>query len=421
MEEDIDIHRSQRALAAEIALVKNRGVSLKFRGKRPISKRNAELILEYDKTRSLEGVTPGTRVFTMNKMLAIARLLSKDFSELSKEDIKELICSIDAHYKAWTRMKMRLTFKRFYKWLKQGDDFLLTEEYPEEVRWIKRALKKKDEPRVRRTDCWEEEEIKKLLGAATNPRNKALVAILTETGARVGEVGSLRVGDVYQDEHGFLIHLRGKTGERDDRVLYSGPLLAEWLNVHPRRTDPNAPLFPHPKTGKPLGYQAILGLFKRLAAKAGLGHKRCNPHIFRHSRATLLAEQGWPEPIIKQYLGWDRDSRMLSTYNHLSSRQANRYMLMAHGITSKETTEPKLKAQLCVTCHAENGPSARFCSRCARPLTHEAALKYNDRKNRASGILDQLVKDPEFGEVFKRMISEFLERQSRSSPAQSAT
>jgi len=332
----------------------------------------------------------------MCKLLTLARLFQKDFDRATKEDLKELVATLDLKYKAWTKMKLRLALKRFFKWLKQGDDYLTLEEYPDEVRWIKRSFGKRDEPRIQRNQCWNEQEIKKLLAAATHPRDRALIAILTETGARVGEVGSLRIGDVYQDEFSYLIHLKGKTGERDDRVIYSGPYLAQWLNVHPQRDDPQAPLFTKKSHPGPLRYGGILSLLRKLARRSGLQHKKCNPHIFRHSRATLMAEQGWPEPIIKEYLGWQKDSDMMSTYSHLTSRQANSYVLKVHGLGKAEPTKPTLKAQLCATCHQQNGPAAKFCRRCGRPLSHEAILKYNHCRNEASDILNQLVEDPEF-------------------------
>jgi len=409
----IDIHSSSRALEKELELVRNRGVSPKSKHKRPITARNAELLLEYDKTRALEGVKPGTRMYTLNKLLSISRLIDKDFDKTNKDDIKSLVLTIDSKYTGWTRMKLRMTLKRFYKWLKQGDDFLFIEKYPEEVRWIKRGLKKRDEPRVKQTDCWNEDEIKTLLASVTNLRNKAFISILTETGARVGEIGALRIGDVYQDEFGFLVHLKGKTGERDDRVIYSGPYVTDWLNAHPRRNDSNAPLFPESKNGRPLQYQGITIMLKRAVKNAGLVHKRANPHIFRHSRATILAEQGWPEPIIKQYLGWDKDSRMLGTYNHINSRQANNFMLKSHGITTEDSVKPKLEIQVCATCHAPNGPSNKFCKRCGRPLTHEAILKYNHARKIASDEMEEAVKDPNVLQALKEFFNSRNETQQQ--------
>ena len=386
-------------------LVRSLGVSKNSKCKKPISKRNAELILQYENIRGLNSIKVQTRGSEVNRLLNLARILSKDFDKATKEDIKLLVGKLGERYKLWTQAKFRLTFKRFYKWLKQGDDYLMIDEYPEEVRWIRKGIRKNTEPRVQRSDCWTEEEIKRLIAVAEKPRDRALISLLTETGARVGEIGGLRLADVYQDEFGFLIHLNGKTGEREDRVIYSGPVLAEWLNTHPLRHNQNAPLFVQGRDGKALAYQGICTVLKKLAKLAGFEHKKCNPHIFRHSRATLMAEQGWPEPIIKEYLGWEKDSKMLSTYSHIGSKQANRYMLVKHGIKPKDDQSPQLKTQLCATCHKENEPQAKFCQRCGRPLSHEAILKYNHKKREAYDALNQIADEPEFKEVISRLLA----------------
>lgn len=59
-------------------------------------------------------------------------------------------------------------------------------------------------------------------------------------------------------------------------------------------------------------------LFKKAARKTKI-RKRCNPHIFRHSRATLLA-QHLTEAQLKQVFGWTQSSKMASVYVHLSGR-----------------------------------------------------------------------------------------------------
>ena len=44
---------------------------------------------------------------------------------------------------------------------------------------------------------------------------------LYELGARIGELGNLKVGDVSQDQYGFVMDLSGKTGHRTPRIILS--------------------------------------------------------------------------------------------------------------------------------------------------------------------------------------------------------
>lgn len=414
----IDIHSFAKNIITQRKLIAMQGVSPRTKYRVKISKRNSELILAYDSTRSLEGIAMATRYSNLTWLLSSARLVTKDFDRMTKEDIKELVFRIkESDRKAWTKAKMRVTFKRFYKWIKEGDDYTANNEYPEEVRWIKKGLRDNDLEEIKESDCWTEEDINKLLASVTDPRDKAIISIITETGARIGELGSLRVGDVYKDEFSYLIHIKGKTGTRDARVLYSTPDIADWLNKHPQRDDPEAPLWIHHKTQEPLKYQSFVTLVKKAKKRAGI-NKKSNPHIYRHSRVTILETQGMPRAHIIEYVGWVKGTRMFKTYSHIRCRQANNFMLKAHGIKTKDKQEVKLKAQLCAICKELNPPENRFCKKCGRPLNNKAILKYNQAKKQAYDEMDKLIeKKPQVLELIKKCMKEIREEESEGKSA----
>lgn len=58
------------------------------------------------------------------------------------------------------------------------------------------------------------------------------------------EVASLKLRHVRLDDRGAILFVDGKTGERQVRLTDAVPDLLKWLEVHPKRNDPNAPLFP---------------------------------------------------------------------------------------------------------------------------------------------------------------------------------
>ncbi len=107
--------------------------------------------------------------------------------------------------------------KRFYKWLK-GNNVT----YPEEVKWITTTLKTKN--RLLPENLLTEEEIQRLIDVVDRPRDKAFIITLYESGPRIGELGSLRLGDVEFDERYAKLMLRGKTGAR--RVILVAALLS---------------------------------------------------------------------------------------------------------------------------------------------------------------------------------------------------
>ena len=81
--------------------------------------------------------------------------------------------------------------------------------------------------------------------------------------------------------------------------------------------------------GDPLNYSGYNLLLKRLAKKAGI-NKRVHPHLFRHSRCTILA-QHLTEAQLEKYAGWVYGSDMSGIYIHLSGRDLDDAILRSMG------------------------------------------------------------------------------------------
>ncbi len=408
MVEVLDIHNTEKQIELALNFLKKGGVHKGAKaGEKPISDKNIKFILEFYKTRTLEGKSLGTRRKEIYMLIILAKFFDKDFDTATKEDIKDVVLKVDSsnRFSIWTKCKFRLLLKQFYKWLKFGDDYSFHDEYPEEVKWIKRSLNKKDEPQLTAKDLITEEQMKKLIEVAEHPRDKAFISILTESGARIAEIGNLRIKDVYQDDFSYLIHIKGKTGERTDRVYYSDSDISNWLNIHPLRNNPEAPLWVNLHSHSQMKYPSFVKLIDKLCKKAGI-EGRHNPHLFRHSRVTINARKGMSEPLLKKYFGWEADSKMLSRYSHLVSDDANEAILKMYGVKKEIKKEDDLKPMFCEICHHQNAPTDNFCGKCARPLNKETALTYSHYKHEASKILNELCDNPKFVEVLKKFMAE---------------
>ena len=55
-------------------------------------------------------------------------------------------------YSPWTKQNYEVILKKFYKWIKYGDNYKERTEYPRIVSWITAKMKKKDQPRVQASD-----------------------------------------------------------------------------------------------------------------------------------------------------------------------------------------------------------------------------------------------------------------------------
>jgi integrase len=236
-----------------------------------------------------------------------------------------------------------------------------------------------------------DEEIDCLIRHAPTARDKALIACLTDSGARKGELLSTTIADATFDEYGCLLWLReGKTGARPARLIFASSYLRQWLETHPRKEDPDAPIFCSFR--KPYNLISQSGLYQQIAIigkKAGI-KKRINPHSFRHARATDLAKKLKSEQKLKAVLGWKADSQMANIYIHLSANDINAAMLEASGLKLPEEEEEKPRVLKCPRCKEIMDKKSQFCFRCGLPLTTESSENIETEKTAISELVLQL-------------------------------
>jgi len=241
-----------------------------------------------------------------------------------------------------------------------------------------------------------DEEIDCLIHHAPTARDKALLACLTDSGARIGELLSTTISDAKFDEYGCLLWLReGKTGARPARLIFASSYLRQWLEIHPRKEDPDAPIFCSFRA--PYNLISRSGLYQQIAiiGKAAGIKKRINPHSFRHARATDLAKKLKSEQKLKAVLGWKANSQMANIYIHLSANDINAAMLEASGLKLPEEEEEKPRVLKCPRCKEIIDKKAQFCFRCGLPLTIESSETIETEKTVISELVLQLQKaDP---------------------------
>jgi len=389
----IEVHNYQRRLE---------GV-LKRIDESSIGKEDKTLILDFMNDCFSRSLSKARVVKYLDTLERIAKLLGKPFQKTSKEDIALLVREIEEKdYTDWTKHDYKLILRVFYRWLRK------TEEFPEEVKWIKLKVGK---GHLLPEEILTEEEIKKLAECATNIRDKAFILILYESGCRIGEILSLRIRNVQFDNYGAILLVSGKTGDRRVRVIASAPKLASWIENHPFKKDIDAPLWINLSMNNRNGvfsYGACKAMLKDVAEKAGV-RKRIYPHLFRHSRATFLANF-LTEAQLKQHFGWVQASEMASTYVHLSGRDVDSALLKLQGVeVENKSKETALKIVLCPRCNEKNSPTSKFCMRCGSPMDLKIALKVDEMRSKADKLMSILIQDPQ---VLEKLLSKLEEIQS---------
>jgi integrase/ribosomal protein L40E len=358
-------------------------------------KANRELLKEFDSEKAAQGASEGTRYMYLFCLVKVAKHFNgRAFKALGKREIVEFL----GKWKDYKSPSLKVSIKAFYKWINGGT-------YPESVSWVKsHGFERRKLPE----DILSQEEIKKLADSCLNPRDRALILLLYESGARAGEIIGINLRDVKFDEYGAVIMLNGKTGMRRVRVIDCVPDIKVWLNNHPRAKDQKAPLFIELR-GKfnNLGNHATLAnILKAAKRRSGLT-KRIYPHLFRHSRATHLA-QDFTEQELKIIFGWSGGSKMPATYVHLSGADLDRKMLQKRGIISElgKKQKEELKPIICKNCNCENSATARFCSQCGIAFYIKDAIDKDTEKKDAIKLLDSILKDDDLKGILMKKVME---------------
>ena len=163
----------------------------------------------------------------------------------------------------------------------------------------------------------EDEEVLKLLRAidpTTGSRDKALLLLLYNTGARVQEIVDLDVGDVRLDPVP-LVSLEGKGRKQRTCPLWTRTVeaLKAWLV---ERGSTGGPLFLNHQ-GFRLSRSGVTYLLRKLATRAGLSpqHAACvSPHVIRHTTAMHLLEAGVDITTLAAWLG---HSQLSTTHGYV--------------------------------------------------------------------------------------------------------
>jgi integrase/recombinase XerD len=132
-------------------------------------------------------------------------------------------------------------------------------------------------------------------------RDIALFELLFSSGMRVSEISNLRVGAVDLERRAILV--RGK-GNKERLIPICDPdvhaALIAYVGLPGRQREADAFFFIN-RFGRRLSEQSIRMALKRHAKAAKL--EKITPHVFRHTVATMLLEQGVDLRFIQTFLG----------------------------------------------------------------------------------------------------------------------
>lgn len=320
---------------------------LEYVDKSSISDTNKRLIHDFVDYCVITGLGEHRILKYISTLKLISEEIQVDFDIATEIKLKDYVARLGrSDMSEWTKHDYKVTLRKFYKWLLDDDN-------PSSLKWLHAGIPKNETKLPE--DILTENEIRNLIETAMNKRDKALIALLWDIGARIGEIGNLSIRDIKFDEMGVILNVSGKTGPRRVRGVFSVDYIKAWLDEHPFKDNPSSPLWVKvsEKNGKveKLRYEAMRMQIIKISRKAGI-NKKIHPHLFRHSRATYMANY-LTEAQMNAYFGWVQGSGMPAVYVHLSGRDVDDAILKANGITKQKNSSEAMTKENTV-CQVDN-------------------------------------------------------------------
>ena len=146
-------------------------------------------------------------------------------------------------------------------------------------------------------------------GELIGMRDRALMALMAFTFARVGAVVRMKVEDYYVQNRRGWVRLHEKGGKVNELPCHHNleAYLDAWLAASGLGAEPTAPLFPTLPNGKlagraPLPQQNVYAMIQRRAKAAGIATK-ISCHSFRATGITVYLQSGGKLEVAQQMAG----------------------------------------------------------------------------------------------------------------------
>ena len=353
-----------------------------------LSKEDARMLWDFAAVASKE-MAASTVIQYLSKLRAISEASEEPIAELTPRQMDGVLDDLEEE-RGWGSKGTRRNYEKALRVLCRELRNARVEEFGRDYASVLPArgairLSDKDEKKITPDDILTREQIETLIqDCCRTARDRAVVAMLADTGLRIAQLLSLRVKDVeFRDSGGggFFQANPDATGLKgDDKrkpLTWSAAHVEAYLyDEHPRPDDDEAPLFHKSEgwsTGEDDGSMTPALVRQRLErlvenGDTDLAPEDVHPHVFRHTAVTIWARQGFTDREIKHRAGWSRDSDMLDRYEHITEDEINKQVLKKYGfeVADEDIGEPELDR--CPRCSAPLHGAANYCPRCSAQL-----------------------------------------------------
>ena len=246
--------------------------------------------------------------------------IKKDF--LLKARIGEYITELHKKYKQKTVKRKIASIKAFYRYLEEeerlegSDPFARIRVKFKETKSLPRIIPRND---IERLLNYMYTVMKQSGQKATIYRDLSVIEMFFATGARVYEISNLKIQDIDLDNG--IIKLFGK-GSKERYVQIGSPevleVVKEYYRLNQQEIDKSGFFFVN-RQGKRFSEQSIRRMIRKYSCQAGISI-HITPHMFRHSVATYLLEEGVDIMYIQKILGHS-SIKTTQIYLHVASKK----------------------------------------------------------------------------------------------------
>ena len=273
-----------------------------------------------------KNASPATISGYVSDLKNFVNFKGEDLTDITPSDIRDFV----AHLTKTGRKRSSINravcaLKAFFKYMKEVEK-VFQESPAEEIRTTK---KEKSLPKY-----IHEQEIQDILVAAaeSSTRDRLVIELLYGSGGRVSEIAQLRVEDIDFDE--AFVSLFGKGSKERSNPIHEG--CVELIRLYMEEYGiTSGYLFPHRgDSARHITREAIGKIVKRVAAKAGIDPNKVSPHVFRHSFATHLIDNGCDMAQVQELLGHE-DISTTKIYARITKKSKQASYVKFHPLATK--------------------------------------------------------------------------------------
>jgi len=256
--------------------------------------------------KKLEGLSKSTLDSYKLELRIFAEHVQKATNEITTGDIRIYLSEFD-HLKTSSLSRRLSVLKSMFSWLSNEEIIPM-----DPTKRIKPPRKEQRVPKALTI-----EELEMIREACITPRERALIEVFYATGGRLSEIQRINRQDI--DYQAMSVLVIGK-GDKERLVYFSFKALYHLKKYLMRRLDDVDALFvTERKPYRRLSRRGIQCTINNIAERSEV-KKNVHPHIFRHTFATLMLNNGAELVAVQELLG-HVDPKTTMTYVSLSGEK----------------------------------------------------------------------------------------------------